>query len=49
LVPGADRLNCEFGRVGRNPDADPTLIGGHVVDAVGDDLAKCLVNEVRPR
>ena len=46
LTPGADRLNRELGRVGRNPDADPALIGGHIVDAVGDDLAKRLVDDV---
>ena len=42
------RIECdgELGRVGGDPDADPALVGGHVVDAVGHHLAELLVLEV---
>lgn len=46
LAPGADRPDGERGGVGGNPDADPGLVGGHVVDAIGDDFAERLVAEV---
>ena len=46
LQPFADRLHSELRRVARNSDADPTFVGGHIVHAVGCDLAEVLVLEV---
>ena len=39
-------LNGELGRVARDPDADEAGVGGHIVDAIGHDLAEFLVLEV---
>ena len=36
----------EFGRVVIDPNADPTLIGCDIVDAVGRDLAELRINEI---
>ena len=40
LPPAADALDRKFGGIGIDPDIDPSLVGGNVIDAVGGDLAK---------
>src|SRR5271166_5624671 len=42
FAPAADRLYSELGRVARDPDADEAGVGGHIVDAIGHDLASFL-------
>ena len=44
--PAADRRDGELGRVAGDPDADEAGVGGHIVDAIGHDLAELLVLEV---
>jgi hypothetical protein len=39
-------LHGELGRVAGDPDADEAGVGGHIVHAVGDDLAELLILEV---
>ena len=46
LPPALDRGDRELGGVVVDPDADPALVVGEVVDAVGDRLAQFLVFEV---
>jgi hypothetical protein len=46
FAPAADRLYGELGRVARDPDADEAGVDGHIVDAIGHDLAEFLVLEV---
>ena len=46
FAPAADRLDGELGRVAGDPDADEAGVGGHIVDAIGHDLAELLVLEV---
>src|SRR5204862_384749 len=52
LVPAADRLDGELGRVGRGADRHESLVGSDVVDAVGSHLAQLageVVGEYLPR
>ena len=49
LPPAADRGDGELGGVVVDPDADPALVVGEVVDPVGDRLAELLVEEVVTR
>jgi hypothetical protein len=44
--PLADRRDCEGRRVVIAPDAHPSLIPGHIEDAVGDRLAQGVVRKV---
>src|SRR5215470_5975582 len=44
--PAADRLHGELGGVAGDSEADEAGIGGHIVHAVGHDLAELLVLEV---
>src|SRR4051794_12247380 len=44
--PAPDAFDGEFGGVVIDPNADPTLIGGDIVDAVGRDLAEVRINEI---
>src|SRR3954467_1665965 len=44
--PAPDAFDGEFGRVVIDPNADPTLIGCDIVDAVGCDLAELRINEI---
>jgi hypothetical protein len=44
--PAADRLHSELGGVVRDPDADETGIGGHIVHTVRHDFAELLVRKV---
>jgi hypothetical protein len=44
--PGADRGDCELGRVAGDAEADPANIGADIVDAIGHELAEILVLEV---
>ena len=44
--PATDRLHGELGGVAGDPDADESGVGGHIVYAVGHDLAEALVGEV---
>ena len=46
LPPAADAFDRERAGVGIDPDIDPALIGGHVVDAIGRHLAQALDLEV---
>ena len=46
LPPASDRVDRERGGVVVDPDLDPTLVVGEVVDPVGDRLAEFLVLEV---
>ena len=47
--PAPDAFDGEFGGVVIDPNADPTLIGGDIVDAVGRDLAEVRINEIMTR
>jgi len=44
--PAPDAFDGEFGGVVIDPNADPPLIGGDIVDAVGRDLAEVRINEI---
>jgi hypothetical protein len=46
LPPASDRVDRERGGVVVDPDLDPTLVVGEVVDPVGDRLAELSVLEV---
>jgi hypothetical protein len=46
LPPAANALDGEGGGIGIDPDIDPALVGGDVVDAVGRDLAEALDLEI---
>ena len=42
----APATNGKLGRVARDPDADEAGVGGHIVHAIGDDLAELFILEV---
>jgi hypothetical protein len=44
--PGAQGRDRERGRVVVGPDADPSGVSRHVINAVGDGLAELLIREV---
>jgi hypothetical protein len=46
LQPATNRRDRELSGVRRDPEADPSCVGGHVVDAVGSDFAERLAFEV---
>ncbi len=46
LPPAPDALDGERGGIGIDPDVDPALVGGNVVDALGGHLAQGLDLEV---
>jgi hypothetical protein len=48
LPPIDDRVDREGRGVAGDPDTDPALIGGQVIDAVGDRVPELLVLEVVP-
>jgi hypothetical protein len=45
LAPATNGLLGKLGRVARDSDADEAGVGGHIVDAVGDDLAELFILE----
>ena len=49
LPPADDRVDGELGGLAGDADADPPLVGGEVIDAVGDRVPELLVLEVGPR
>src|ERR1039457_1718962 len=46
FAPAADGLHGELGCVARDPNADKASIGGHIIYAIGSDLAEFLVFKV---
>ena len=46
LAPATNGLHGKLGRVARDPDADEAGVGGHIVHAIGDDLAELFILEV---
>ena len=46
LQPLPDRSHGERGGIVRNANADPALVGGDIVNAIGHNLAKVFVLEI---